>query len=303
MLAAFALAASAQSADESRRQLIERDAEIERLKRKIEALEKERAGPPDQDEEMTRALERALVQQGGALLRRGTYELEPELSYSHWDKTRSIRRYTLQSALSLRAGLGWDSQAQVRLPYVHVSTAAGDASGLGDVELSWAKQLSSERGSLPALVGALGWVSRTGEDGFNGEIPTGGGFDVFQAGMTATKRHDPLVYYGNVSYAVARPRTINDVRLRPGDTLGVRLGSILAASPHSSVSLGLNLAFVGESEANAQDVPDSDTVLGTLQVGFAAVLTRRVMLNVTTDVRLSGDVPNFRLGISLPVRF
>ena len=279
----------------------ERDAEIRRLQERVGALEKD-SGPQD-DEEMERALERALVQQGGLVLRPATYELEPQLGYAYWDKRRSGLRHMSEAAVGLRAGLGWNSQFQLRVPYVHMRSDSGSETALGDIGLSFSKQLASERGALPGVVGHVAWLARTGKDGFDGGVPTGGGFNVLQAGFTAVKRRDPLVFYGGLSYAAPQSRDISGVKVEPGDTLGVRFGSILAASPESSVTLGLNLGFVQATRLDGERVPDSDTVINTLQIGFSNILTRRVLLTLSGDFRLSGDVPDFRLSASLPIRF
>jgi hypothetical protein len=60
---------------------------------------------------------------------------------------------------------------------------------------------------------------------------------------------------------------------------------------------------VRRTRLNGEPVPDSDTTLGTLQIGFATLLTRRMILNLSGDFRVTGDVPDFRLTASLPIRF
>jgi len=297
------LVAQGQSVDELKRMLEERDATIRQLKDRIQALAKDAAPQDAADEEMDHALERTLVRQGGLVLRAGTYELEPQLSYAHWDKRRSAIRHTSEAAIGFRAGLPWESQFQMRVPYVHVRTSAGSETALGDIDFSLSKQLTRDRGFWPGLIASLAWLSRTGEDGFDGGVPTGGGFDVLQAGFTAVKRHDPLVFFGGLSYASPLSREISGVKIEPGDTVGVRLGSILAASPETSANVGLNLGFVRATRLDGQRIPESDTVLGTLQIGFGTILTRRVLLNISGDFRVTGDVPNFRLSATLPVRF
>ena len=306
LLAALLIAglAHAQSPEELQRIIRERDTEIDRLHRRIETLEKKAPAAPEDEEESNRALERALVQQGGLVLGRGVYELEPQLAYSHWDKTRSELRDVLEAAIGVRAGLGWESQLQVRVPYVWASAASDSGSGFGDFELGFSRQLRREGDSLPSVVASLGWLSRTGQDPFTSDgVATGGGFNVLQAGVLALKRSDPLVYYGGVSYSAPQARDVSGTRLAPGDNLGLRLGAILAASPTASLSAGLNLAFVGTARIDGERVPDSDTVLGTFALGFGKVLTRRVLLNVSSELRVTGAVPDLRLAITLPVRF
>lgn len=303
LLAAGPGAAWAQGVNDLQRTIKERDAEIERLQRRIETLEKDPQAPADADDEMNRALERTLVRQGGLLLRAGTHEIESQISYAHWDKSRSSLRNVSEAAVSFRTGLGWESQFHLRVPYVHVRTSAGSATSVGDIDFSLSRQLTQDRGSWPGVIASLAWVSRSGQDGFDGKVPTGGGFDVAQLGLTAVKRHDPLVFYGGLSYASPRSREIFGIQVAPGDTTGVRLGSILAASPYTSVNVGLNLGFVSATRLNGQRVPESDTVAGTLQIGFGTILTRGMILNVSGDFRVTGNVPDFRLTATLPIRF
>jgi len=298
-LLALAGGASAQSVEDLQRQLKERDAKIRELSERIEALEK-KAEP---DDELNRALERTLVQQGALLLRQGVYEVQPQLGYSHWDKDRSALHHQTDLSLGARVGLPWDAQFQVRVPYVHVATAAGSATALGDIDLALSRQLGREDGYWPGTFVALGWTSRTGRDGFDGSVPTGGGFNVLQAALTAVKRQDPMVYYGTLSYADPRARVLEGSRVDPGSTTGLRFGGILAATPETSISLGVDLGFVGDSRVDGQPVPGTDAVLGTLQIGFAAIVTRSLMFSLNGDFRFSGNVPNFRLTLALPIRF
>jgi hypothetical protein len=303
LAAAFLLlaagAALAQSVEELKRQVEERDAEIRRLRQRLDAQEK----PPPEDEELNRALERTLVQEGLLVLPRGRFELHPQLSYARWDRDRGPIRYEWDAVLAARAGIGWDTQVQVSLPYVHVATSAASATEPGDVGLSVTRQISQERGARPGVLASLGWIARTGQDAFHGQVPTGGGFNVLQAGLSVLKRADPLVYYGGMSYSLPKPRDVSGVRIAPGHTFGLRAGSALAATPYSSVNVALNLGFLSAASVGGQRIADSDDVLGTLQVGFGTVLGRSVMLNVGGEFRVSGAVPNFRLTVGVPVRF
>ena len=298
LLAWAAGLAQAQTTEELQRQIKERDAKIRELTARLEAQKK-----PEDDDESTRALERTLVQQGAMVLQARVSEVEPQLSYAHWDRDRGPFRYVWSAALNARAGIGWDSQLEIRVPYVHAATSTDSATQLGDVSLSAVKQLSQEGRRRPGLLFSIGWVTHTGQDAFSGQVPTGSGFHVPQASLTAVKRDDPLVYFGSLSYSAPRGRDINGVRVELGDAVGLRGGAVLAATPHSSVNVGLNLASVAASRVDGQRVSDSDTVLGTLEVGFAALLGRRVMLNVGGEFRVSGPVANFRLVLGLPIRF
>lgn len=300
VLVLLAQTVKAQSVEELQRLLKERDAKIRELSDRLDALE--RKSEPE-DDELNRALERTLVQQGAMVLPVRSYELEPQVAYAHWDRDHGPFRSETDAVLALRAGVGSQSQLQLRVPYVHVATASDSATGLGDISLSVTRQVVTQAGRWPGVFAALGWLAHTGEAAFGGGVPTGGGFNVPQAALTAVKRHDPLVYFGGISYAAPRSREIAGARLEPGHAWGLRGGAILAASPETSVNVGLNLSFVSATRADGQRLSDSDTVLGTIQLGFGTILTRRLMLNVSGEFRTAGPVPNFRLVLGLPIRF
>jgi hypothetical protein len=217
VLVLLAQTATAQSVEELQRQTRERDARIRELSGRLESLDRK---PCPEDDELNRALERTLIQQGAMVLPARRYELEPQLAYAYWDRDRGPFRSEWDSALALRAGVGWQSQVQVRMPYVHVATATDSATGLGDASFSITRQLVNEAGRRPGLFAALGWLAHTGDAAFGGGVPTGGGFNVPQAALTAVKRYDPLVYFGGISYAAPRSREVADARLAPGHIWG-----------------------------------------------------------------------------------
>ncbi len=307
--------ASAQTAEELQRMLSERDATINRLKQRIEELEKSAApraaaqrdtAPPssEDDEEANRALERVLVQQGGLVLPARAVELQPEFSYANWNKSSgTLQRALYGPALSLRVGLPFASQVQLRVPYLRSETSLGNASGIGDIDLALTKELTREKNGWPALLASAGYISRTGQDVFSGKIPIGSGFNALGGGLTAVKRLDPLVLVGGVSYSIPFARQVAGTEIAPGRALGLRMGGLLAASPETSISLGLNLNWAGATRIGGQEVLDSDMVSGTLQIGLGTILTRRTLLNVTGDFRVTGNVPNFRLSFSFPTRY
>jgi len=179
VLLALTAPAHAQSFEDLRRQLDERDAKIRELTERIETLEKK----PEADDELNRALERTLVQQGALLLRQGVYEVQPQLGYSHWDKDRSAIHHQSDFTLGGRVGLPWDAQFQIRVPYVHIATAIGSATALGDTDFAFSRQLGREDGYWPGTFVAIGWTSRTGRDGLDGSVPTGGGEKARSAGV------------------------------------------------------------------------------------------------------------------------
>src|SRR6478752_5013146 len=121
ILACASLGAAAQNVEELKRALAERDATIRELRQRIDALEGQKiprqamstVAPAEttskEDQELDRALERTLVQQGGLLLPAGVYEFQPEAAYAHRDKSRGPLRDEDGAAPIIRAGLPWES--------------------------------------------------------------------------------------------------------------------------------------------------------------------------------------------------
>ena len=327
----------AQSVEELQKQIAKRDATIQDLVARVEALESRlpRAAAADQrvktgqprgpaentspgDEETSRALERTLIREGGLLLRPGGVELEPRYTYTYRSSDRleivttngeeviaqqNVKRNTSDLSLNVRIGLPWSSQIDFGLPYIYdsleTSTSGSERhkrkrSGLGDVELGWTKQLIGERGWTPDLLSFVNWKSKTGG------ADLGSGFHEFQGGLTAVKRRDPLAFFGTISHnwSLSGKQAGNDVDL--GNTLALRVGTILAASPESSLRFAFEMNRSARTEVNHRKIPGSDTVVSLVELGLATIVLPRTLLDLTAGVGLTSDSPDFRLGVSLP---
>jgi hypothetical protein len=287
------------------------------------------------EEEVERALERALVQTGVLLLPAGTAEIVPSFTYVRQGTVApvffaedgpvslpgdgeqlaaadEVRSDGLETSLTLRVGLPLDSQVQVDVPYRYQSqsivTRVGldapreesrNLSGFGDVGVSFTTALLRERegGWQPNLFGSVRWDTDTGEtdDG----IPLGSGFDELSGSLTASKRQDPLVFVGGVGYSTS----FEEGGVDPGDVIGFSIGTHLAASPQTSLRFFLNASFIDELEVDGREIPGSDPVVGTFVIGASSILTARVLLDVTAGIGLTDDSPDYFVGVSLPVVF
>jgi len=255
-----------------------------------------------EDDDFDRALERTLVREGALVLPPWSYQLIPQFSYSHWDTVQDpVVRNSYSAALTFQMGLPWTSQISATLPYAYDQLRDGSSSsGLADAGFLFSKALLVESDWTPNLVGSVGWTSPTHLGSTFSSIPYVSGF---QAGVTASKRLDPLVVFGSVSYFSSASREIAGTRFDPGDVLGSRFGGSLALSPATSITAGFNLAYLMNTQAADFIVPGSDRVLSSVDVGFTTILWKRTLLNVTAQFGLTGHVPDFRLITSIPVRF
>ncbi|MBP2315623.1 transporter [Azospirillum soli] len=316
LIPAILLVASCAGTDprvaELEHQLRDRDAEIAALRQQLGSnnLPREQAAaprPPSSgqpasnvpEEETSRALEQALVRQGGSVLARGTVQVEPELSYVYSEPTKGFRRDTFGSAGTVRVGLPWDMQADLRVPVViHDRLKQGGTSaGLGDISLGLTKSVVVERDYVPELLVFGNWQAPTGRS--DAIPPTGSGAHAVQAGVTAVKRKDPVALYGSLSYTWNGRSSDFDY----GDTLGGTLGVILAATPDTSILADVNLNSHFASRVGGQAITQSDRLIGTFELGAATVMGRDLLLNVTAGVGFTPAAPDFRLTVSLPKRF
>jgi len=320
-------------------QIEKRDAIIIDLLRRVVALERQLAVTrPDElqkpapdpskpvkdttpvDEEINRALERSLVREGGMVLPKGSIEFEPRFLYSYRGSNalqieqlngqetvalQNAKRDTFDVSGIVRMGLPWTSQIDLRLPFIisrqEVATAGTTQSkrwhsGLGDIELGFTKQLLEEKGSLPGLLTAFSWKSNTGNNNI------GSGFHALQGALSAVKRQDPLAFFGTVahSWSLSGRRLGNDVDL--GNTLGLRMGTLLATSPETSLRVAFEVNRSGEIKLNRRNIPGSSTNLALFQFGLSTIILRRTLLDVKLDIGLTPDSPDFQFGVSLPVR-
>ena len=252
-------------------------------------------GQIEVDQEATStALERALVQEGALLLPAGTVQVEPSLSYTRQEADApafvlqetdrvaadDIRQDILTAGLTLRLGLPFDSQLTLSIPYRHRDTStvtrldfAGideendTASGFGDLAVTASKGLLRERGWRPDVIAEVSWNTDTGEtdDG----VPLGSEFDELTVGVTASKSQDPLVFVGGVSYSHA----FEDGGIQPGDVFGLSLGTVLAASPETSLRFFVDNAFFMDTEVDGRNVPGSDEAVALFSVGASSILS------------------------------
>jgi len=274
-----------------------------------------------------RALERTLVEQGVLLLPWGQAQMEPSFSYTR-DVTDApsfvtengttfvgevqVRRNEYTTGQNLRVGLPFDAQAEISVPYRYVDQStvtevgfgarrksSSSGYGFGDISVGLAKTLLRENGGWwPDLVGRVRWDTDTGKSS-DGDVPLGGGFNEIAGSLSAVKRQDPLAFVAGVSYERAFEH--NDVR--PGDEVGFSIGTVLAASPETSLSFSFSHNVSNEVEVDGRGIDGSDGVDGVLSVGAASILGRGLFVNSSVDIGLTDDAPDYAIRLSVPIRF
>lgn len=287
-------------------------------------------GPGD-DEGALQALSRGLVERGALLLPKGSLELSPGITYSHSQKQglvlvdtpqgistvsdQRLRDDGIEFAVAARLGLPWHSQLQVRFPFdwKREASSLGDgseishhATHLGDVDVELSHQFLVEKGSLPALIGAVSWRFPTGKDPFRSQvtsIASGGGTHQVTARLTALKSIDPLVLFTTLSYSANLSREESFGRVHPGNAVAWQLGGLLAVSPDTSLNVGFAQQFKLRTSVDRMPINGSDGVAAVVQVGVDQVLSARTLLDVSLGLGVTRDAPDYQLLFSVPFRF
>lgn len=307
-----------QTATELKQQLEAQKRINELLKQRIRTLEKKLAtrpaaavppapppppAPEEASPEENRALERALVRRGLALLPPGQWELTPGLQWAHNGSDAfgtQVDNYA--ATLDARVGLPWGTMAGVAVPYfLQADQPAGSNSGFGDLSFSLWKQFLPQGASTPSVVGSLGYRAPTGED--SGPVPLGSEFHQLTAGLSASKAIDPVVLSGGAFYSHAFSKHIQGVDIQPGDTFGGQAVASLAVTPQITGSVGLNLSVTDKLQRDGVVVDGTRQTLGFVELGTGFVLSRRLFFTLFTDVGITADAPDFIIGASLPMRF
>lgn len=271
-------------------------------------------------------MERTLVVTGALLLPVGQIDLTTAFGYSRSEDsaptlfatqgqqflaTHRIRRDLLSADLSVRVGLPYDTQLELGIPYRYArqqhitevglsprSEASTSASGVGDLRLGLAKGLLHERSWWPDLIARLDWDTAFGKDDTNG-VSLGGGFNEVQASLTMTKRQDPLVFVGSASYET----TLKKGEVKPGDRIGLSFGALLAASPETSLRVSFSQSFIDAMKIGERSIAGSERLSAMLNFGASSIVGHGKFIDVSAGVGLTGDAPDFSLGLSFSYRF
>lgn len=275
---------------------------------------------------LDRALERTLTREGAVLMPFGLIELEPSLSYVRQELDTpglinilgfpgfgeaEIRRNDYVAALALRVGLPLDAQLELDGSYSYidqtetmsigfdpVSSSDDDTGAFSDLGVGLAKTILKEAAWWPDVVARVRWDSHTGKSVDNG-IALGGGNHEITGSVSLVKSQDPLAFFGTVAYE----KTFEENDLDPGDRIGVSIGTVLAASPDTSLRASLRQDFIGDAEFEGDQLDGTDQMAATLNIGASSVLGRGILLDASAEIGLTEDAPDYAARLSLPIRF
>ena len=270
-----------------------------------------------------RALERTLVETGALLLPVGQAEISPSVSFLHRDQRvpfaaagqvfeSRVKRDEFTFGLNLAAGLPFDAQLELNVPYdlvrQDVSVRGGGTplggddewgNDLGDISVGLAKTVLRENGGWwPDVIVRGIYDSNTGER-FDNDVALGGGFHTLRGQIIALKRQDPLAFTAGFTYSY----TFEDDDIKPGQQFALSLGANLALSPETSLSVTLNQAYTDKSEVNGRRIGGSAQTQASFDFGGSTIIAPRTLLRLTTSIGLTDDSPDYGLRASVGYRF
>ena len=274
-----------------------------------------------------RALERTLVQTGALLLPFGQAEVQPYANYIRFETEQPVllrdqenniagvtdirdRRNDIESGVFFRLGLPFQTQAEISVParVIDQSSVVGlinQETGstthmLGDVRVGFAKTLLRERGWLPDIIGRITWDTATGKQTLNNPQlgGLGTGFDELTFSATALKRQDPLAFMGTLSYR----KTFKKDGFELGDVYSLLLGTTLAASPQTSLSLGIQQNFIDGVRIFGDSIPGSDGINSVFTFGAASTVGSRLFFTTSAGIGLTKNAPDYFISVALPLR-
>jgi hypothetical protein len=283
------------------------------------------------DDVALQALSRTLVARGALVMPEWGFELAPGVQYSHNQNSglvleptpegiptvdsQRLREDSIKATVTARLGLPWDSEIELRAPFswTEENVTLGDGThqanhsfDIGDVEAEFSNQVLRTDGLLPDLVAAASVRVPTGRDPFRASIPDlASGQGTYEVGgrLTALESADPMVFFATLTYAHEFSKDEPIGRVRPGSTIGLDMGGILAVSPQTSLTLGFTQAFTGQTLIDGISVPGTDRVPAALDFGVDYVLRPNTLLDFSLAVGVTNDAPNYSILVSLPIRF
>ena len=288
-------------------------------------------GSFDVDEDAaTRALERTLVQLDALLLEPGRVEAGLDISYTFDARITPVlidvtaddgstntavglsetRDNNLDAILDLRIGLPFDAQLNIDLPVVsddreerltlagtQISSENNDISGFGDISVTVVKKVFAEKGRRPDLLVSAGLNTDTGSE--SDTRFTGSGANELIAGLTATKRQDPLVFTAGVTSVFPQ----EEDNVQAGQVTQLSISTLLAASPRTSLQFSFDQTFIGELTIDDEDIEGTDTSFANFTVGASSVIGRQTFLSAAATMGLTDDATDYTLSIGISRQF
>lgn len=245
-------------------------------------------------------------------------------------------RNTLTGSLTARYGITDRFEIDAEIPYLYRNdritneavsldnqTLVRDLSGngVGDAEIGLHYQLNRAGRGSPVFVANFRAKSDLGTgpfdierdaDGLEQELPVGSGFWALEPSVTVLYSLDPAVLFLNAGYLFNMAKSVDTrigdthiARVNPGDSIRVGSGIGIGLNEKLSFSLGYEHSYVFGTKTLVENTQFKTNSLhvGSFLFGLSLALTDRLGLNLSTQIGVTDDAPDARIGLRLPMRF
>lgn len=287
-------------------------------------------------EEAKKTVSQPLIEKGGILLKKGQFQIEPSILYSHFSKNRIVisgfsifeailigriyaedaERDTILTSLTTRYGLLNNTELELRIPLRYRRDeviviadnreTTNDRFGIGDIEAAIYHQVLYEQGRVPDVVLNLQAKSRTGEDPYGlatDEVPLGTGHWGVKGGLTVSKTNDPVIIFGTLGYFWNIERDVAGENWDPGNTVEYGIGLAYALNPQISLNTRIEHRLTGKTERDGEEFARSQLNVATLYSGFTYAISENLAFDLTVGAGLTEDSPDFVLQLRMPYTF
>lgn len=155
-----------------------------------------------------------------------------------------------------------------------------------------AKTLLRERGWRPDVVGRITWDTGSGHRTDNGVALSG--IESVGGSLTFIKRYDPMVFFGSMNYQAF----VEDDNVEPGDRFALSFGTALAVSPTNSLFASISNQYIDALRFDDERIDGSEITSITLNLGASTIVSRGLLLNLTTGIGISEEAPDYSIGLS-----
>jgi len=286
------------------------------------------------EESQPESIERTMQQKGSVLLAKGRKIFEPGFTYAHFStnriniqgvtildvftigpvSTEKIQRDMMIQTFGFKYGLTDNLQAEIRIPFRYEfdrisssdqsSESTRSKGGLGDIDLSLARQIGWEDGWKPDLIASIGLKTITGEPIYNNTIGLGTGHWSLRGSLVAAKSSDPSVIFGSLSYNHSFERSFDNYgAVQPGDTIGYSLGMALALSYKTALNFSFDQSLTQKLKRGGEAVVGSFVNAANFKAGVNWALNDRASVDISTAFGLTADSPDFTVEVRVPIYF
>ena len=173
-----------------------------------------------------------------------------------------------------------------------VDVASAGRNLVSDVSVGLRRTLLREGAGRPDIIASIDTTIPTRDDSVN----------VLGGSLVFVKSIDPVVLFAGANYAHGFSRDLRDgTRVVPGNAASVSLGYSLAVNDSVAISTAASGAFT--RAAFNQDVKTGRTETFSLRFALTAALAKRLYVEPSVTLGLSGPGQSFTFGVTLPFSF